>query len=368
MSENLIHQVHEDDWGIGVPDCTGVVPGGTVAEVSDHTGVVLGGTVEEHSHTEVARDPLAVGVAKPVAAGEGQIESYLMPPFKGPEWGEEKDKWLVFRGIRDLIIKGSNQIDGRGSNWWKSCNNALSFEDCSKLRVGGITHINSARNHISIYNCVDVLLEDLRLYAPNDSPNTDGINIGQSRNIQIVDTFIGTGDDCVAINSGSYNITITRMTCGPGHGISIGSLGKNGDEAKVEDIHVKNSILNASDNGVRIKTWQGGKGYVRKISFEDITFIGVANPIVIDQYYCPYQICNEQSNAVQISDVSYIRARGTTRTSKAIILNCSKTVGCNNIMLDGINISAVDNKAVSATCINAHGSWRNSNPPVNCLN
>lgn len=52
-----------------------------------------------------------------------QIEGYLMAPFKGPEWGEEKKKWLVFQGIHDLIIKGSNKIDGRGSDWWKSCNN-----------------------------------------------------------------------------------------------------------------------------------------------------------------------------------------------------------------------------------------------------
>ena len=27
------------------------------------------------------------------------------------------------------------------------------------------------------------------------------------------------GDDCVAINNGSVNINITRMNCGPGHGI-----------------------------------------------------------------------------------------------------------------------------------------------------
>lgn len=27
------------------------------------------------------------------------------------------------------------------------------------------------------------------------------------------------GDDCVAINGGSYDINITHVACGPGHGI-----------------------------------------------------------------------------------------------------------------------------------------------------
>jgi len=28
-----------------------------------------------------------------------------------------------------------------------------------------------------------------------------------------------SGDDCIAINSGSSNINITGINCGPGHGI-----------------------------------------------------------------------------------------------------------------------------------------------------
>lgn len=37
---------------------------------------------------------------------------------------------------------------------------------------------------------------------------------------------------------------------------SIGSLGKQGEAAAVEEVHVKNCTLNATQNGLRIKTWQ----------------------------------------------------------------------------------------------------------------
>lgn len=36
---------------------------------------------------------------------------------------------------------------------------------------------------------------------------------------------------------------------------SIGGLGKDGTYASVEDITVKNVVMNQSQNGARIKTW-----------------------------------------------------------------------------------------------------------------
>ncbi|KAL2928305.1 hypothetical protein RDABS01_028805 [Bienertia sinuspersici] len=64
------------------------------------------------------------------------------------------------------------------------------------------------------------------------------------------------GDDCVAMSNGSHDIKITSVTCGPGHGISIGSLGKDGSKDIVENIHVSNCTFKGTQNGARIKTWQ----------------------------------------------------------------------------------------------------------------
>ncbi|RWR94519.1 polygalacturonase-like protein [Cinnamomum micranthum f. kanehirae] len=79
-----------------------------------------------------------------------------------------------------------------------------------------------------------------------------------------------TGDDCISIGSGSLNVDIRYITCGPGHGISNGSLGNHNSHACAKNITVSRSKIRHVDNGVRIKTWQGGSGSVSSITFEDM--------------------------------------------------------------------------------------------------
>ncbi|CAI0465416.1 unnamed protein product, partial [Linum tenue] len=247
---------------------------------------------------------------------------------------------------------------------------ALRISNCVNVRLSGLKHFNSQRNHISIDGCNDVIVSGLHIFAPEQSPNTDGIDIAGSTNIQVMNSVIQTGDDCIAINTLCSNINITGVTCGPGHGISVGSLGMNGEVAKVEGIYVQNCTFTGSTNGARIKTWQGGAGYARHIIFDDITLINTDNPIIIDQYYCPNCV-NQASNntsAVQISDVSYSRIRGTSATPTAISLMCSQTQGCTDIRLMHIKItSAHSSEPTSSKCINAHGKYTDSIPKVDCL-
>ncbi|XP_019095572.1 PREDICTED: probable polygalacturonase At3g15720 [Camelina sativa] len=131
----------------------------------------------------------------------------------------------------------------------------LHFQNCNDLNIIGITSFNSPRNHIEIKECKRVKITKIKLVAPDDSPNTDGIDISESSDVDIYDTVVGTGDDCVAINNGSMNINITRMNCGPGHGISVGSLGRDGEESMVENIQVTDCTFVRTENGARIKTW-----------------------------------------------------------------------------------------------------------------
>ncbi|KAF6149994.1 hypothetical protein GIB67_029359, partial [Kingdonia uniflora] len=86
------------------------------------------------------------------------------------------------------------------------------------------------------------------------SHNTDGIHIGKSSGITIMRSFIGTGDDCVSLGPGSENISVYDVRCGPGHGISVGSLGRYDDEEPLKGIYVSNCTLTGTDNGFRIKT------------------------------------------------------------------------------------------------------------------
>ncbi|KAJ4718377.1 Pectin lyase-like superfamily protein [Melia azedarach] len=308
------------------------------------------------------------------AVGDGvtddsQIDGKLIAPKEPSNWeGKDIDSWLSFSRVNGFFVDGNGKIDGQGFEWWKSCPGAMRYENCSNFQVSGLKHLNSQKNHISVSGCENATLSNLYLSAPETSPNTDGVDISNSKNIQILDSIIATGDDCVAINSGCSQINIIGMKCGPGHGISVGSLGKNGQTAEVEDILVKNCTLNGTDNGVRIKTWQGGSGFARKITFQDITLIAADNPIVIDQYYCPHDYCRNQTKAVHISDVSYIGIHGTSIKEDAIALDCSQTSGCSNILLEHINITSTEaNNKTYSSCTNAHGNYDDAIPPVDCL-
>jgi polygalacturonase len=51
-------------------------------------------------------------------------------------------------------------------------------------------------------------------------------------------------------------VFIHDVTCGPGHGISIGGLGKDGTTAVVSGISVQNVKMTGTLTAARIKTWQ----------------------------------------------------------------------------------------------------------------
>ncbi|XP_042500092.1 probable polygalacturonase At3g15720 [Macadamia integrifolia] len=246
---------------------------------------------------------------------------------------------------------------------------AVNFHNCNGLQLSGLKHMNSPRNHISINGCNVVTISHLNITAPQDSPNTDGIDISASTQVLIHDSYIGTGDDCVAINTGSSFINITKVHCGPGHGISVGSLGKYGAHQTVEEVHVNDCSFYGTMNGARIKTWKGGSGYAKKISFEKITLTEVKNPIIIDQHYIDKNVYSPQdATDVEVSDVTYIGFHGSTTSKNAITLMCGDSVGCTNIVLDQINItSVVPGSGCSSTCSNAHGKATNCNPPISCL-
>ncbi|KAG7981030.1 hypothetical protein I3843_05G212100 [Carya illinoinensis] len=307
------------------------------------------------------------------------VEGTIIAPQNTQEW-KDKSKWIQFSNIDGLVINGDGHIDGQGYAWWKSCfpnkeswgcknrPTALHFNKCNGLQLSELSHLNSPRNHISISSCDGVHISHLNIFAPEESPNTDGIDISTSRNIEIKNSVIQTGDDCVAINQGSSYINISSVACGPGHGISIGSLGKNGNYETVEEVHVRDCNFTGTQNGARIKTWKGGSGYARKIIFENIRVRNSQNPIIIDQNYDPFGRNAGSQKAVKVSEVTFKNVRGTAAEELAIDLICSQGMGCTNILLDNIDIqSSIPGKRTYSRCNNVHGTARACNPVVPCV-
>lgn len=164
-------------------------------------------------------------------------------------------------------------------------------------RVHHIGLINSKNVHMNIFSCNNITIRDIKIRAPGNSPNTDGIHIGMSTNIIVSDSVISSGDDCVSLSPGTKNVDISNVKCGPGHGISIGSLGGYANESDVEGLVVRNCNFIGTQNGLRIKTWAHSHSTtVSNITFEQINMTNVFNPIVIDQQYCPSGNCDRVIN------------------------------------------------------------------------
>ncbi|XP_020088279.1 probable polygalacturonase At3g15720 [Ananas comosus] len=291
-----------------------------------------------------------------------RIEGDIVAPSQVGLQHSNADHWITFADVNGLTVDGSGQIDGRGSLWW-ACK---ATPDLSGLRFK-----DSPKKHVTVDDSAWVRVFGITVEAPEDSPNTDGVHIERSRHAEIVDTSIGTGDDCISIGPDTADLNISRITCGPGHGISIGSLGKDESEARVEQIHVSSCSFFGTSNGVRIKTWQGGSGFARRLLFEQLEFDSVKNPIVIDQYYCDGgHKCHNEPSAVEVSDVRYAGVIGSTTKNIAITLNCSRNIACTGIIMENISISHVEPGApTSSFCVNAHGRMKEPVVPrVPCLN
>ncbi|KAL1215610.1 putative polygalacturonase [Cardamine amara subsp. amara] len=275
-----------------------------------------------------------------------QLDGIITAPSNIETWSNPKSEmWIGFSTVSGLMVAGSGKINGRGSSFWEQQlkasqrPTALHIINCNNLRINGITSIDSPRNHISIKSCNTVAISNINLFAPEKSPNTDGIDISDSTNINIFDSTIQTGDDCIEIGSGTVNINITKINCGPGHGISVGSLGADGTSSVVSDVQVTNCTFTQTVNGARIKTFPGGQGYARNISFENITLINTRNSIIIDQQYIDTGKPINKDSAVAISNIRYVGFSGITSNDDAIMLKCSEITHCKDIVMDGINVT-----------------------------
>ncbi|KAE8651530.1 hypothetical protein Csa_019326 [Cucumis sativus] len=251
-----------------------------------------------------------------------QINGVIVAPTSPKEWaGTDKSLWLALEGISRLRINGSGigKIDGRGTGWWnQSCRDHPNLEGCTSIaptamkiiscndpNLSNLHFINSSQALVLLMGCIRTEIKNLVITAPERSPNTDGIHIHSSHNIIIRNTTIGTGDYTSRMN-------ISHIKCGPGHGISIGSLGRGGNFVQVEDI---------------------------------------------------------SQSGVHIANVSIKNLFGTSMSNVAINLNCSRSVACTgSILLKSIQLQSVNSgQKVTSGCIIAHGFAFGVVQPKPCL-
>ncbi|XP_060669690.1 polygalacturonase At1g48100 [Ziziphus jujuba] len=283
-----------------------------------------------------------------------QIDGTLLAPPNVGSWPKSSlFQWINFKWVQNFTIKGTGIVDGQGYSWWKYSSiyflqknskhipdmkpTALRFYSSYDVTVRDIKITNSPQCHLKFDSSRGIKVDNITISSPESSPNTDGIHLQNTQDVEIHNSNFGCGDDCVSIQTGCSNVHIHHINCGPGHGISIGGLGKDKTVACVSNIIVEDISIQNSLTGVRIKTWQGGIGSVKNVSFLNVQVSDVKIPIMIDQFYCDKKFCKNQTGAVGIRGVKYDRIIGTYSV-QPIHLVCSNEIPCTDVDLIDIQL------------------------------
>ncbi|XP_044498699.1 probable polygalacturonase [Mangifera indica] len=191
--------------------------------------------------------------------------------------------------LRDVVITGDNgTIDGQGSVWWdwfKSHNlkysrpHIVEFISSEHVVVSNLTFLNAPAYNIHPIYCSNVLIQNISVYAPPESPYTVGIVPDSSDNVCIEDCSIAMGHDAISLKSGwdEYGIAYARpatdvhirkvhLQSSSGSAIAFGSEMSGGiSNVLVEKVHLYNSF-----NGIEFRTTKGRGGYIQEIIISDV--------------------------------------------------------------------------------------------------
>lgn len=300
---------------------------------------------------------------------------------------------LTGEGLTNVTLTGDGTIDGNGAAWWAVTHNDQNYRPAllvlgspSELVIEDVLFLNSPNHNIELSGSTNVRVRRLRVSAPHNSPNTDGINFAGGHDQSIVDSHISNGDDCVSIVCGGPkvpapsaagggmispggNVIVRNVTCDGGHGVSIGSI----RHGYVSNTTIENVRFVGSANGARIKTYPNHTGLVTGITYRNIVMSKVINPILIDGAYCPISQkpypCPPGKVAVKIENVLFENITGSGAVGRVGRFGCSAVSPCTNITLRDVNLTAGARLLGKPKfdCANAHGPRAVDVTPASCL-
>lgn len=220
--------------------------------------------------------------------------------------------------VHDVSITGAGCIDGNATfeSWWSRPKGlfvgrrprTIYIAHGTQVVVAGVRLMNSPSWTVHPFFCHDVKLLDLRIEAPEQSPNTDGINPESSRRVRIAGARISTGDDCIAIKSGritepstpfdpTQGVEISNCVLYRGHAaIALGSEMSGG----IYDVSIRDSCFVGTERGLRIKTrrGRGRTAVIRGVHMKNVRMEAVGTPFVINSFYH----CDPDGHTPYVSD------------------------------------------------------------------
>ena len=289
--------IHNDTKAIQAAINSAVSAGGGIVHFSN--GKYLCGPITLGSNITLQIDSSAT-----ILASQRELD-YYYPNADTTKPPSALQNFIYAYKAINITITGTGIIDGQGQPWWDSVNAAkakglsvlplrprlIYINKCQHILIDSISLRNAPMFHISCTYCYDLNVNNIKITAPSNSPNTDGIDPGSCHHVRISYCTVDNGDDNVAVgssspdpswpNASSSDIIISNCTFLHGHGCSIGSYTSGG----VDSMLVDSCTFNGTTNGLRIKSARGRGGNIRNVTYKNITMTGVQYPIWIASYY-----------------------------------------------------------------------------------
>ncbi len=164
----------------------------------------------------------------------------------------------------------------------------IRFTDCERVLVQGVTIQNSPKFHLVPQRCREVIIDGVTVKCPWNAQNGDGIDIGQCKNVLIVNNTVDVGDDGICMKGGAgaealrhgpcENILIQDNTVYHAHGgFVIGSEFSGG----MVKIVVRNNTFSGTDTGLRFKSAPERGGKTQDIWISDIYMSDIQGEAVV---------------------------------------------------------------------------------------
>ena len=181
------------------------------------------------------------------------------------------------------------------------------FTDCERVLVQGVTLQNAPKFHLVPQRCREVTIDGVTVRCPWNAQNGDGIDIGQCKNVLIVNNFVDVGDDGICMKGGAgaeglrngpcENILIEDNTVFHAHGgFVIGSEFSGG----MRNIVVRHNTFSGTDTGLRFKSAPERGGKTENIWISDIYMSDIqGEAVVFETSYADRPVGHDDAVAAQ---------------------------------------------------------------------
>jgi polygalacturonase len=297
-------------------------------------GIFLSGELELKSHITLHLDNGAILLGSP------DMKDY---PNK---------KCLLFgENLQNFALTGKGTIDGNGKAFFNADwtfkprpEPWLKFLNGQNLTFRDIRLVNSPAHVLDLTECDGVVVDGISIINDRLSPNTDGIDVRNTRNVRISNCYIETGDDAICLKTSikktppkyfTENITVSNCILkSDDAGLKLGT----GSAYLTRNCVFSNCIIQDTRFGIALFMEEGGR--LENYQFNNIVIQGKSRhkteyPIFIDIDRKKQEYAFGKIDGVQFNNLT-IETRGN------ILIGGQKTALIENISFDNVKMKIIE--------------------------